>query len=558
MSITIADLDVFSSSQQLSAGPVTVSVQVEGRRMKLSVSSPGSGGSSYWDRCSVDRCVGEAVNGGMCLNHLSRQDIHTYVDQILASYPRGALRVTGVSIDDTLKEALLSSQLFRSMPVAPHIQVMAAVLETDLDLSEKNFGSHLGLHGVVFDGALRLTNCGFLQGLNLTHCYQRAGGAGIDVSHARIAGDVRLDGSRSSQQPLNFLHTRFDSSVSAQGLTSGLNLSNATIGHELAIRNSAPQFLIFPEGTVGGGLMLDNSTFSFIDAKNLRASGASQIGPVTAGNRFDLTGARFEQRLSLRVTTDRLSLDDSHFYNGGVLRSEGAGQVSIRGLRTEGPLVIQGSFDGKTSLQSLENTDAGELTLADLDLTGCVFEHAHRLDALRLEATNQLALYKGRRRIHDEELLKAKADRHSALKIAALYRALRQSYEIQGNEPGAADFYYGEMEMRRLGTDRTSAEGFLIRLYWVVSGYGLRASRPLGFLVALWVAAAILFEKLGLQAHHGGWLRAAVDAAQSAYPSTQTIPYATTVGTITSLFLRVAAPALAALAIIGLRSRVKR
>ena len=41
--------------------------------------------------------------------------------------------------------------------------------------------------------------------------------------------------------------------------------------------------------------------------------------------------------------------------------------------------------------------------------------------------------------------------------IADVYRSLRTSVEVRCNEPGAADFYYGEMEMRRL--DRTTSGG---------------------------------------------------------------------------------------------------
>jgi hypothetical protein len=35
-------------------------------------------------------------------------------------------------------------------------------------------------------------------------------------------------------------------------------------------------------------------------------------------------------------------------------------------------------------------------------------------------------------------------------RLAVLYRQLRKAQEDAKNEPGAADFYYGEMEMRRL------------------------------------------------------------------------------------------------------------
>jgi hypothetical protein len=73
---------------------------------------------------------------------------------------------------------------------------------------------------------------------------------------------------------------------------------------------------------------------------------------------------------------------------------------------------------------------------------------------------------------------------------------LRKSREDRKNEPGAADFYYGEMEMRRHSArfwDR-----FIITLYWALSGYGLRASRALGALLALAAITVALLVTCGL------------------------------------------------------------
>src|SRR5512132_3081652 len=64
-----------------------------------------------------------------------------------------------------------------------------------------------------------------------------------------------------------------------------------------------------------------------------------------------------------------------------------------------------------------------------------------------------------------------------AKRIAGLYRALRKDYEDSKNEPGAADFYYGEMEMRRLASATAWGERVILTLYWLVSGYGLRGMR---------------------------------------------------------------------------------
>jgi hypothetical protein len=46
----------------------------------------------------------------------------------------------------------------------------------------------------------------------------------------------------------------------------------------------------------------------------------------------------------------------------------------------------------------------------------------------------------------------------AAQEIANLYRALRKGREDSKDEPGAADLYYGEMEMRRKATAPYSVE----------------------------------------------------------------------------------------------------
>jgi hypothetical protein len=55
---------------------------------------------------------------------------------------------------------------------------------------------------------------------------------------------------------------------------------------------------------------------------------------------------------------------------------------------------------------------------------------------------------------------------------------MRKAFEDGKNEPGAADFHYGECEMRRHDlTGTTKGERRLLWGYWLLSGYGLRASR---------------------------------------------------------------------------------
>ncbi|MFJ8966734.1 hypothetical protein ACIRG5_45800 [Lentzea sp. NPDC102401] len=76
--------------------------------------------------------------------------------------------------------------------------------------------------------------------------------------------------------------------------------------------------------------------------------------------------------------------------------------------------------------------------------------------------------------------------------LASLYRSLRKAREDAKDEPGAGDFYYGEMEARRLSRPPMSADRWLLTLYWALSGYGQRASRALAALVALLATLTVL------------------------------------------------------------------
>src|SRR5207248_6217622 len=72
--------------------------------------------------------------------------------------------------------------------------------------------------------------------------------------------------------------------------------------------------------------------------------------------------------------------------------------------------------------------------------------------------------------------------RFEARQIEKTYRALRKGAEDLRNTTGSADFYYGEMEMRRRDS-QSSWERALLFAYWLLAGYSLRASRAIGALV---------------------------------------------------------------------------
>src|SRR4051794_12784579 len=88
------------------------------------------------------------------------------------------------------------------------------------------------------------------------------------------------------------------------------------------------------------------------------------------------------------------------------------------------------------------------------------------------------------------------SERQSPLEIAAIYRQLRKAVEDRKDEPGAADLYYGEMEMRRHAAK--GAERALLTAYWLFSGYGLRAFRATAALVVTIAIIGVGFYLQGI------------------------------------------------------------
>lgn len=186
--------------------------------------------------------------------------------------------------------------------------------------------------------------------------------------------------------------------------------------------------------------------------------------------------------------------------------------------------------DPRVSVCSIEGTDASFLTFSDVDLSDCIFAGAFNLDQIRLEGNctfrrtpqgwRQIGLFpyrwSSRQVIEEERRWRSLETSPSALRdgwgespesrdevlglarLTEIYRQLRKCREDVKDEPGAADFYYGEMEMRRHNRTLPLGETILLNLYWAFSGYGLRALRALSWLLAAMATTIILMMGLGI------------------------------------------------------------
>ena len=175
---------------------------------------------------------------------------------------------------------------------------------------------------------------------------------------------------------------------------------------------------------------------------------------------------------------------------------------------------------------------------------------------------------------------RAQPDSPTPHQITAIYRALRTGREGRRDEPGAADFYYGEMEMRRHAVadvqddskpltlnppkpyDSTRptprAERTVLFLYWLTSGYGLRAARAVGALLVTLACGAFVLWKLGQQGNSPVLLAVESGISPLYDPELKPGTHLDTASEVVIIALRLLGPLFLGFALLSLRGRITR
>ncbi|UYQ65355.1 pentapeptide repeat-containing protein [Streptomyces peucetius] len=369
------------------------------------------------------------------------------------------------------------------------------------------------------------------------------------------------------------------------------------------------------------------------------------VGPLVCEGTLDLSEAVFETAVTIEAAATAVRCQRTRWASTAALRLRYA-ELDLRDAVLEYPVTVAArptpfsssretslleavlsGLDVGVRLVSVSGVDAAHLVLQDIDLSVCRFVGAVHLDQLRVDGwctfgsvpvgTGWYRRYpwrwSARRTLVEEHHWRARA-RHSSSSrtrgwtpppedvavlqpaaLAALYRQVRKSLEDGKNEPDAADFYYGEMEMRRHDTSRPRAERALLTAYWAVSGYGLRASRALAWLLGAMATTLLALLLWGLpavdpkptttgrQVAVGQEVTLTTDTPDPVNPTgpwservtTERVEKAlrvvinsvvfrssgqdlTTAGTYTEMTSRITEPILLGLAVLAIRSRVKR
>ncbi|MFI9346232.1 pentapeptide repeat-containing protein [Streptomyces sp. NPDC052773] len=323
---------------------------------------------------------------------------------------------------------------------------------------------------------------------------------------------------------------------------------SATFQASAAFRSATFQdFARFGSATFQGDARFESATFQG-DARFESAVFERwvSLGPLVCAGRVSLSGAVFNGPATLSFAGRRLECRRTRWLSTAEVRLRYT-SVDFAHAVFEYPLTIAAEADpfvlstgepleeralahapdAAVRIASLRGVDAAHLVLADVDLSGCLFTGTVHLDQVRLEGDCSFdtvppgthwrrwrpARFTPRRTLAEEHHWRAQqpdavpgwnvavlgAGRAGPTQLAPVYRALRKAFEDGKNEPGAADFYYGEMEMRRHDRTTTSrAERGLLHAYWMLSGYGLRALRALGWLAAAMLITLVLLMGFGL------------------------------------------------------------
>ncbi|MFF2132434.1 pentapeptide repeat-containing protein [Streptomyces olivochromogenes] len=389
-----------------------------------------------------------------------------------------------------------------------------------------------------------------------------------------------------------------------------------------------------------GDAQFDGATFTvtpsfgpLVCVRQVDLSGAVFGAPVAieiAASAVRCVRTRWESTATLRLRYATVNLTDAVLSSPVAVTAHPSPFTTSARTVDESMLIAPG-FDPSVRVTSVQGVDAAHLVLTDTDLTTCLFSGAFHLDQLQLEGRCSFArtpiglhvrlhwykiwLYRWSRRrtLAEEHHWRAEeaGNRNPAPargwyartglddfgrapepeSLAATYRQLRKAFEDRKNGPGAADFYYGEMEIRRhdkTGTPRV--ERILLSGYWLLSGYGLRAMRALGWLLATMVLTVGLLMAFGLPPAPGptqqstltvrptGLSTAPVGPSGAAPGDWLTLPRLdratrtafnsvvfrsageglTSVGTYIEMVSRFLEPILLVLALLAVRNRVKR
>ncbi len=470
--------------------------------------------------------------------------------------------------------------------MAGSISCSGSVFPFQVQASGLVFSQSVSLNGAVFEAGLQFQSCEFERGLYMD--FTDFDDSVAILQNCTVGGDLstRYGHMDIDRQHLAFIACQMRGDAVMTGFCGDLRLDECWVQGSLDLASANLSHLSLKDFRLGREFEARD-----LETRSLRASrasfeSASTIGPLSA-QWSDFSHASFGSRVQIILKGERASFRDAVWQVGGRLEVEDV-QLDCESVVLGAPIALIGK--GAAALLSIRDADAGSLSVSTIDLSRCVFRGAHRLQEMSVDSTVTLprapgALRARRRCVADEFGWRARHTRWrrsdwsipgtalepstttpdavvlpdlSAAEVGGVYRALRKALESGADEPGASDFYYGEMEMRRLDKNVSWAERLVVLLYWLVAGYGLRATRALGWLLLAILGGALALMGVGLQNQDKSLAEGLLTAVQAAIPGVPTVAELTRWGQVIDILLTILGPVLLGFAALALRNRVKR
>jgi hypothetical protein len=534
--------------------------------------------------------------------------------------------------------------LFSETRFKGDVRLTGARFNGDAWFDRACFAGNATFAGAVFDGNAVFTEAQFSADVLFTDRLSFRKDAAFD--DVRFDGAAKFDDA-TFEGMAKFPRARFGAHAWFGGETQGVSFGGLTCFDGAEFRDVG----WFGSAQFKGNATFKNTQFSgetvFAGARfgegaqftGARFDTVGHLGPLVVRDGLALDAAMFGKPVLIEAAATTISIRHSTFVDA-TLRLRYAA-VELDHATSAGPLTLtaaaeeftilgddasrrspmdESAFAGidretEPSLLSLRGVDASRVALVNVNLSQCRFADAHNLDQLHFEGNRSrfadspgyfrlgrvpVWRYTNRQIIAEEWDWRTQrrcfawkprsGERCPALepeRLLTLYRQLRKALEDAKNEPGAADFYYGEMEMRRRASTTPVGERFLLALYWALSGYGLRSVRALSALVIVLVLATAGFATIGFAASqtitylpigptqsgvaaayrqttvagpHPGWVTAliySVESSTSLLNTNQSQPL-TGVGNAMQILLRLLGPLFLGLALLAIRNRVKR
>jgi hypothetical protein len=581
-----------------------------------------------WPTCDEDGCIGIRLGTTpKCLAHASDEERNAALKQLGET---GEIDARGVPITRALIEQILVAaphdadnrptlRATRFVGATFHggAEFYEATFQGDIQFSGATFHGNAGFGEVTFqdnagfDGATFHGNAEFVEATFHD-------GAGFDG--AIFHGDAGFNGA-TIHGGAGFYEVTFQGGAEFVGATfhgdagfGGVTFHGNAWFDEVTFHGNA----WFYGATFQRGAGFDGATFQrgagFVGATFEQAR---EFGPLLAYRGLELDKVQFAQPVQIEASTigvrcggarfaggvqfllrwARVVLDDTDLAAPSILA--GIPRLTSDNLAGREQRIakawqrlLAGEISERPRLLSLQRANVAGLGLSSVELADCRFAGAHNLDQLRLEADVSFAAAPVRLRwdwrqvIAEERAWRAQRSHRwpspwwptSALmgdepvvleagQIAGLYRALRKGREDTKDEPGAADFYYGEMEMRRHARRDRTGEGSrgrvergILTAYWLISGYGLRAWRALAWLAALTAAFAVAFHLIGFTSppQPDSYWTSLLYAFRAIVSLTDPEVKLSEWGKLLQALLRITGPVLLGLALLAVRGRVKR